>query len=77
MILLIVSSISDGLALATWEVAIRHRYIGKRDSGIIVIGAFSSLSNSLSALLVYANIVKVTTYYKWIAVQGEMSLLHE
>jgi len=46
MVLSIVARISDELEAGTWEVALRERYIGRRDSGIATIAAVSSFAAS-------------------------------
>ena len=69
--LLIVKNISDGVALSTLAVAFRHRYMGNKDSGIIVIGASASLWNSFSVLeLAYIVVVDVENYQQGSAIRG-------
>ena len=60
MVLSMVAKISAELADGTCEVAFKARYIGRRDSGIPVNSAFSSLSNSCSVL-----VLAVITRRRW------------
>jgi len=67
MVLSMVAKISVELADGTCEVAFKARYIGRRDSGIPVSSAFSSLSNSCFArawMLAGALVVVLTSLIK-------------